>query len=236
MTHFVLAHGGWHGSWCWDAQVAALERLGHPATAVDLPTDELGAGAERYADAIAAAVSEPGRDVVVGHSLAGLAIPLVPQRVPVASLVFLASLLPEPGRSWREQLAATRPMAPWFYANALLKQGLDEQGRSTWPQDVAAELFYHDCPPAIAAAAAARLRPQSPTPVAETTPLAAFPDVTMHYIGCRDDRAVSRQWAQQAAQDRLGVEVTWIEGSHSPFLSHPDTLAELLVELAEEDR
>jgi hypothetical protein len=236
MTHFVLAHGGWHGSWCWEAEIAALERLGHRATAVDLPTDELGAGAVSYADAIAAAVREPGRDVVVGHSLAGLAVPLVPQRVPVASLVFLASLLPEPGRSWREQLAATRPMAPWFYANALLKQGLDEQGRSTWPRDVAADLFYHDCPPAVAAAAAARLRPQSPTPVAETTPLAAFPDVTMHYIGCRDDRAVSGQWAQQAVRDRLGVEVTWIEGSHSPFLSHPEMLAELLVALAVEDR
>lgn len=236
MTHFVLAHGGWHGSWCWEAEVAALERLGHCATAVDLPTDELGAGAQRYADAIAAAVREPGRDVVVGHSLAGLAVPLVPRRVPVASLVFLASLLPEPGRSWREQLAATRPMAPWFYANALPEQAIDEQGRTTWPQDVAAELFYHDCPPSVAAAAAARLRPQSPTPVAETTPLTAFPDVAMHYIGCRDDHAVSGQWAQQVARDRLGVEVTWIEGSHSPFLADPDTLADLLVALVAEDR
>jgi hypothetical protein len=156
--------------------------------------------------------------------------------VPVAALVFLASLLPEPGRSWREQLAATRPMAPWFSANALPKQGRDEQGRTTWPQDVAADLFYHDCPPPVAAAAAARLRPQSPTPIAETTPLTAYPDVAMHYIGCRDDRAVSGQWAQQAARERLGVEVTWIEGSHSPFLADPGTLAGLLVALVTEDR
>jgi hypothetical protein len=236
MTHFVLVHGGWHGAWCWEAEIAALERKGQTATAVELPSDQVGAGAEQYAEAIAAAVREPGSDVVVGHSLAGLAIPLVPGLVPVGSLVFLASLLPEPGRSWREQLAAARPMAQWFYENGLPKQERDEQGRTMWPQDVAAELFYHDCPPAVATEAAAQLRPQSPTPITETTPLAAFPDVTTHYVGCRADRAVSGGWAQQAARDRLGVEVTWMEGSHSPFLADPDALAELLTSLALEDR
>jgi hypothetical protein len=236
MTHFVLVHGGWHGAWCWEAQVAALQRRGHAATAVDLPSDDTSAGAGRYADVIAAAVREPGRDVVVGHSLAGLAIPLVPHRVPVGALVFLASLLPDPGRSWRDQLAAGRPMADWFYANGLPKQGRDEQGRSTWPPDVASELFYHDCPPEVAEAAAARLRPQSPAPITETTPLAAFPGVPAHYIGCRGDRAVSADWAEAAARARLGVDVTWIDGSHSPFLADPDGLAELFVSLTVEDR
>lgn len=236
MTHFVLVHGGWHGAWCWEAEVAALRRRGHTATAVDLPSADTGAGAERYADVIAAAVREPGRDVVVGHSLAGLAIPLVPQRVPVGALVFLAALLPDPGRSWRDQLAAGRPMADWFYANALPKQGRDEQGRSTWPPDVASELFYHDCPPAVADAAAGGLRPQSPAPITEPTPLAVFPDVPTHYIGCRDDRAVSGEWARTTARERLGVDVTWIGGSHSPFLADPDGLAGLFISLRAEDR
>lgn len=236
MTHYVLVHGGWHGAWCWEAEASALRRRGHTATAVELPSDDTSAGAERYADLIAGAVREPGRDVVVGHSLAGLAIPLVPQRVPVGALVFLASLLPDPGRSWRDQLAAGRPMAEWFYANGLPEQGRDEQGRSTWPPDVAIELFYHDCPPSVAEAAATRLRPQSPAPITELTPLAAFPDVPMHYIGCRGDRAVSADWARASARERLGVDVTWIEGSHSPFLADPDGLAELFISLRAEDR
>lgn len=228
MTHVVLVHGGWHGAWCWAAEIEALRARGHDATAVDLPSDDVTAGAEGYADVIAAAVREPGRDVVVGHSLAGLAIPLVPRRVEVGALVYLASLLPEPGRSWREQLATCRPMADWFYAEALPKQGRDEQGRSTWPRDVAAELFFHDCPPEVATAAAGRLRPQSPAPIVETTPLTAFPDVRTHYVGCRADRAVSGEWAQRAARQRLGVDVTWIDGSHSPFLADPGALADLL--------
>jgi len=231
MTHFVLVHGAWHGPWCWADQVEALRRRGHDATAVTLPSDEIGAGAAAYADVIARAVREPGRDVVVGHSLAGLAIPLVPDRVRVGALVFLASLLPDPGRSWRDQLGAGRPMADWFHAEGLPRQGRDDQGRTVWPADVATELFYHDCPPQVAAAAAARLRPQSPTPVAEPTPLTAFPDVPMHYVGCRSDRAVSGAWAAETARARLGTEVTWLDGSHSPFLADPEGLAEVLLTL-----
>lgn len=229
MTHVVLVHGGWHGPWCWADQIAALERRGHRATAVTLPSDELDAGADRYADVIAAAVREPGRDVVVGHSLAGLAIPLVPERVPVAALVFLAALLPDPGRSWKQQLGAGRPMAEWFYTEALPKQGRDEHGRSVWPVDVAVELFYHDCVPSTAEWAAAQLRPQSPAPIAETTPLTTYPDVPMHYVGCRADRAVSAAWAAETARARLGREPIWIDGSHSPFLADPDGLAEVLL-------
>jgi hypothetical protein len=228
VTHFVLVHGGWHGAWCWRTQIAALRLRGHTATAVDLPSDDLDAGTERYADVIAGAVREPGGDVVVGHSLAGLAIPLVPERVRVGALVYLAALLPDPGRSWREQLATSRPMADWFYAEGLPKQGRDDQGRSTWPPDVAADLFYHDCAPDVARTAAHLLRPQSPAPITESTPLRAFPDVPTHYIGCRNDRAVSAIWAQRTARDRLGVDVTWIGGSHSPFLADPDGLADLL--------
>jgi hypothetical protein len=229
MTHFVLVHGGWHAGWCWDEQIRALEQHGHSATAVTLPSDDLDAGAQTYADVIAGAVRTPGEDVIVGHSLAGLAIPLVAERVPVRALVFLAALLPEPGRSWREQLAAGRPMADWFYDNALPHQQRDNLGRTYWPTDIASELFFHDCPqPHVAAN---KLRPQSPTPILETTPLQQFPTIPMHYIGCRGDRAVSASWSEHTARERLGTDVAWIDGSHSPFLASPEPLADLLISL-----
>lgn len=229
MTHFVLVHGGWHGAWCWDEQIRALTARGHTATAVTLPSNDLESGAEAYADVVAEAVQTPGEDVVVGHSLAGLAIPLVPERVAIRSLVFLAALLPEPGRSWRDQLGTSRPMAQWFYDSALPHQQRDELGRTYWPEDVAAQLFFHDCPDALGAVR--MLRTQSPSPITEPTPLSKFPDVPMQYIGCRGDRAVSGSWSADAARARLGTDVTWIDGSHSPFLARPDLLADLLISL-----
>lgn len=233
MTHFVLVHGGWHGGWCWSATVDELNAFGHPATAVDLPSDQVGAGALEYARVIASAV-QPTGSVVVGHSLAGLAIPLVPAVADVAALIYLAALLPLPGRSWREQLAEFRPMAGWFTEHALPRQERDPSGRTSWPPDVAQQLFFHDCTTSSAATAAGRLRAQASTPVAERTPLTAFPPVPADYVICRDDRAVSTEWAARTAAERLGVEPKWISGSHSPFLSRPAELARLLVELAGE--
>jgi hypothetical protein len=52
-------------------------------------------------------------------------------------------------------------------------------------------------------------------------------------VVCRDDRAVSTEWAARTAAERLGVEPRWIDGSHSPFMSRPAELARLLAELAE---
>jgi hypothetical protein len=231
MTHFVLVHGGWHGAWCWTETIGALRTAGHQASAVQLPSDEVGAGAEAYADVIASAVA-PSGSVVVGHSLAGLAIPLVPARANVSALIYLAALLPEPGRSWRDQLGASRPMADWCYTNALPVQGRDEQGRTFWEPGTARDLFFHDCAPDVASGAADLLRPQAPTPVAEVTPVRAFPSVPAHYVIAREDRAVSGEWAARTAVERLGVEPTLIDGSHSPFLARPVELARLLTRLA----
>ena len=51
-------------------------------------------------------------------------------------------------------------------------------------------------------------------------------------IVCRDDRAVSPDWSRAAARELLGVEPVELPGSHSPFLSRPAELADLLVSLA----
>ena len=47
-------------------------------------------------------------------------------------------------------------------------------------------------------------------------------------IVCRDDRAINPDWVRAAAHDRLGVEATEIDGGHSPFMTRPAELAQLL--------
>jgi hypothetical protein len=53
------------------------------------------------------------------------------------------------------------------------------------------------------------------------------------YVGCRADRAVSGEWAERTARQRLGVDVTWLDGSHSPFLADPGGLGDLLSTLTQ---
>ena len=108
-----------------------------------------------------------------------------------------------------------------------------EDGSSAWLDAAAAKrCFYHDCTEEDAAWAVARLRPQSAAPRSEPWPLDAIPPVERTSILCRDERAVRPDWSRRMSRELLGVEAVELEGGHSPFLSRPRELAEVLLRLA----
>jgi pimeloyl-ACP methyl ester carboxylesterase len=88
--------------------------------------------------------------------------------------------------------------------------------------------MYGDCTEADARWAFERLRPQETAAYREPSSLAALPDVPSAYVVCAEDRIVAPAWSRRAARERLGVEPIELPGSHSPYLSRPGELAELL--------
>src|SRR5260370_38629332 len=95
--HFVLVHGAYHGAWCWDDLRAELERGGHSSSAVDLPTEDPDAGAERYVDEILHAIPRQADPVVmVGHSLGGLSLPVPASRTPTSMTIYRLAIPPRP--------------------------------------------------------------------------------------------------------------------------------------------
>ena len=221
---FALVHGGAHGAWCWERLVPELEARGHRAVAMDLPIEDESAGASRYADIVMDAVAgEPDDLVVVGHSLGGLTIPLVAERRPVGRLVFLCAAMPDPGRSFVDQWQTDPDMLGLGFADFDVEA--DNEGKLT---EMAADLFYNDCPPDVVAGAVPRLRRQAVLPVTEVTPLTSWPDVERTYVLCRDDHAIQAEWSRRTARRRLGVDPVELPGSHSPFLSRPAELADVL--------
>jgi pimeloyl-ACP methyl ester carboxylesterase len=227
--NFVLVHGAWHGSDAWDHLRVALDRRGCRSIAVDLPIEDPAVDGSGYARVIATAAATLGPEppVVVGHSMAGISIPLVPRLTRVSRLVFLAGLIPEPGRSMSEVQAREDVLGD---TSALAR---DSSGRSYWTsRDAAIGILYHDCKPALAGAAAGKLRPQARAPHAEACPLEAMPDVPTDYIVMREDRMIRPEWSRVAARERLGVEPVELGGGHSPMLANPEMLADALVALA----
>lgn len=223
--HFVLVHGAYHGAWCWDELRAELERGGHGSTAVDLPCDDPDAGAERYVDEVLHAIPKRADAVVmVGHSLAGLSIPIAASRTRTAMTIYLCGILPVPGLSFDAQHAE---MDTGFKPSRPAVGHPD--GSATWPEEGAIESYYHDCPPHIAQSAARRLRRQYWKITQEVTPLRAWPAVPAAYILCTDDRMVSRAYGILAARRQLGIDPIELPGGHSPFLSRPRVLAQTLV-------
>jgi pimeloyl-ACP methyl ester carboxylesterase len=219
----VLVHGSYHGAWCWDRLRPELERLGHRTVAVDLPISDPMAAAAEYAQAVADAIDPGTMPVVVGHSMAGLVIPLVPALRPVERLVFLAAFIAAPAKSANEQRGAE----PIDGRVPLKAVEFEDLGNDVWKvgPNTATELFFHDADATTAAWAIARLRPQCYRVMNEPSPLTAWPSVASDSIVCRDDRALNPDWVRDAARRRLGVEAVEIDGGHSPFMTRPAELA-----------
>jgi pimeloyl-ACP methyl ester carboxylesterase len=205
-----------------------LDRLGHRSIAVDLPCDDATATFDTYADVIAEVIAgEPEDIVVVGHSLAGLTIPLVASRAAVGRMVFLCALVASPGISFLQQLETEPDMLFPRYEAGL--RGPDERNRTQWVDfEVAREVFFADCEQTDARWAFDHLRPQGRSAYSQPCALDSLPDVPMTYVLCRDDALVNPAWSRRAATERLAVEPVVLPGSHSPFLSRPAELAEVL--------
>jgi pimeloyl-ACP methyl ester carboxylesterase len=179
-----------------------------------------------------------GGDVLVGHSGGGYDITLAADAAPerVGHLVYLAAGLPLEGRPLVEATGGARDehddIAQLNETIAPDALRMTEDGRLEWVDRKAARaLFYHDCDEATVDWAFARLTPAPPGILVEPVSLPRFwpAALSRSYIICREDRALPFASAMNTAR-RLGVVPLSIAGSHSPFLTRPGELAELLVQ------
>jgi len=241
---FVLIHGGFHGAWCWSRTIPELEKLGHTALAIDLPghglrRDERSTLADRRGAILE--VLEPG-DVLVGHSGGGYDISLAADAAPetVGHLVYLAAGLPLEGRPVLAATGGASEAADDGGARVTRLMGNEAMTRFTRPnargrmecvdKDLAGDFFYHDCDPATVDWAFAQLTPAPTEFLPETVSIPRFwaAQPPRSYIRCLEDCAKPLAMSHEVVR-RLGVEPLAIAGSHSPFLSRPAELAELLV-------
>ena len=101
-------------------------------------------------------------------------------------------------------------------------------------REASLEVFYHDVEPSLARQAAARLRPfqKAGYAVIETDAVAAWRTIPTTYVVCTEDRMIHPDTQREMAA-AAGAEVIEWRSSHSPFLSHPDLVADLVSRYAE---
>ena len=234
---FVLVHGAWHGAWCWEQVERHLEDRGAASVAVNLPgrAGDTQSVAEltldSYVDHVVAAIdASPEPVVLVGHSLGGLVISQTAERVPdkISSLVYLCAMLLQDGQSTID--ASVNDPDSQLMANISLDEGA---ATSSVTGPAVRDLFYGDCSAAASANAIRLLVPEpvgpASTPVHVTA--ARWGSVPRSYILCTQDRAISPA-TQRAMIASVGVDrVLEMESSHSPFISQPEELAALLIDL-----
>ena len=216
----LLVPGSWHGAWAYDDVRAGLAERGLAARAIDLPSND-GGGLADDAAAVRGALDEIGPAVVVGHSYGGIAVSEGAAEAPQAiALVYLCAFMLDVGESLLDAMRHELP--PWL--------AVDPEAGTCRPER-AEEVLFGDCSGEQARDAAARLVPQSLTALATPQTAAAWRALPSSYLICDLDRAVPPA-AQEAMSARAGT-VEHVHSSHSPFLSHPDVVVDLIARAAQ---
>ncbi len=224
MSLFCLVHGSTQNASGWAMLVPELQRRGHRAICVNLPTDEPEASGTRYAQVIAEALRNPTEaPIVVAHSVSGVFLPLLPTYCSVSRMVFLAAFVPQIGKSPMEQLQANPEM---FWPDWIGKD-------PTKDDTVAVRYLFHDCDPETTAwALTTRSLMQARRVLTETCLLRSWPDVPASYILCRGDRTLRPDFWREQVRKQLGIDPIELAGGHCPHVSRPGELADVLNGLA----
>ena len=231
MRTIVLVHGAWHGAWCWAKQQAELGRRGLTSLAVDLP----GHGAstlprgDLYGDAahVAQVLDRITGDVVlVGHSYGGVVITeAAAAATNVAHLVYLTALCLDVGETARSSMADI----PTSDLGAVMRINREDR-TSTADLTLAVGALYGDCDANEVAAALPRLTPQPLATMTQPIRTASWRTIPSTYIACTEDCALPIELQRRlAARCTTTVE---LPAHHSPFLSMPGAVADVLEPLA----
>ena len=159
------------------------------------------------------------RDVtLVGHSLGGLTIlrvaDLIPERI--SRLVFIASPVPEAGRSVAEFVSGVFPNDP---------ETLERGPSPEW----AAELFASDLDAERAHWLLTRLCPEAPSLLTTAVDLAGLDQpIPRFYVRTSFDHACPTELQDRSIRNLQPVDVIAMDAGHSVMVSAPAALAEAL--------
>jgi pimeloyl-ACP methyl ester carboxylesterase len=208
MATYVLIHGAGSDSWYWHLVAPQLQALGHEVIAVDLPCADDAAGFDDYVNTVVDAIGDRRDVILVAQSLAGFTAPVVCTRVPVALLILVAAMVPQPGE----------PAGEWW-ANT------GHQFPDPFDPEV---VFTHDLSPELKQASRLHAKEQSGTFFEKPWPLEAWPDVPTRFVLCRHDRFFPADFQRRVVRERLGIVPDEMDGGHLPALARPNELVQRL--------
>lgn len=230
----VLVHGSSHGAWCWD-DVLPLAPKG--SIAVDLPhrggqQGPMRPTLDQYATHVLASAHDAGleRFVVVGHSMAGMLLPLVAHEDPagVGGCIYVSALVAHPGEC--AFTTASPRVGPVLRAAAKVSRA-----KVASPGRLGTRLLCNDLPVATRAGVRDKLCAEPLSVVTERvdTTCLDVPKVPTAYVHLLRDRTVPLR-RQRALADRLGehCQRAEIDAAHDVMLSRPRELAGVLTVLS----
>ena len=220
---FLLVHGAWHGSWCWERLGSVLDERGITWAALDLPSsnsEDPRIDLDADVRALRHFSVERGPVVLVAHSYGGAVVAeATPKLSELRGIVYLAALVPRLGQSAGEVTREYGRRSP--LDDAIIR----EDGQLRLDPVPASLALYGDCDSETREWAINKVTSQ--TLASFRTPRTSENiAVASTYVICQRDQAIMPEVQEQIAQ--RCDDIVEFDSDHSPFLSHANELADLL--------
>jgi pimeloyl-ACP methyl ester carboxylesterase len=217
----VLVHGLFADGSSWSSVIAPLQHVGLNVTSVQNPLTTLSeavAATERVLD------RQVGPTVLAGHSFSGMMVSQAGIHPNVSALVYVAARAPDAGEDY-PLLAKAFPTPP---ASAGIVFDGDE-GRLT--ETAFLRDFAGDVPAAQAKVLYAVQEPFHKELLAGKTTVAAWRTKPSFYAVSSEDRTINPDLERFMAK-RMAAKTIELNASHLSLISHPNAIANLILEAA----
>jgi pimeloyl-ACP methyl ester carboxylesterase len=221
-SNIILVHGAWADGSSWAKIIPLLTAKGKAVAAVQLPLTSFEADVAAVRRAIALT---DGDIVLVGHSYAGAVIGEAGNDPKVTRLVYIDAFAPDAGES-AGSLFAQFEAAP---LGAEIRP--DAEGFLKLTPKGITDLFAQDLDAAEQAVLYATQGPINGAALGGVLTQAAWRTRPVFYLIGENDQAIL-QTDQERMAARMNAAVAHVPSSHVPMLSHPDVVANFIVQAA----
>jgi pimeloyl-ACP methyl ester carboxylesterase len=239
MKTFVLVHGAWQAPYVWATVEHQLTSAGQKVIIVELPAhgdDTTFPGRvsiNAYRDKVIAAMSGvKGKVMLIGHSMGGVVVTAVAEKVPdqIEKLIYIGAFVPASGQSLFD-LAATDKQS--LLGPAIVPS--KDQLTLDVVHDSIVNIFCQDATPAVQELMLKNYRPEPAIPFTNKVTLTAanYGRVDKYYIHTLLDHAIGLD-LQHSMVAAAKISRTYnLNTGHSPFLSQPSEVTKLLLSITQ---
>lgn len=230
---YVLVHGAWADESAWGfvrnqlAVHANVEVVNLPAHGAD-NTYGVGIGLNNYVKAVTDVINkQPGKVILVGHSMAGMIISQVAENLPnkIEKLIYVSAYLPRNGESASGITNAflnNKPIEAFEFNNDYSLVSLKKEAIAT--------VVCDDCPPYMKETLVKYHRAEPVKGLNDKVNLTSkFASVPKYYISTKNDMAVPYALQQQMIKANGTVKKVYeMNTSHLPFVVQPEAFLKIL--------
>lgn len=217
----VLVHGAWSDGSSWEAVIGSLQEQDMKVVAAPIPLTSLSEDAAALRRTIA---RTQGPLIVAGHAYAGAVIATA-NNERVRALVYVAALAPDEGETVAEVFYKDEPHpeAPQLAPDA--------DGFIWMPDAGFDRAFAQNATAEQMALSKVVQRPISLKSIQEPAPAPAWKSKPTWYLLAEEDRMINPK-TQQFMADRMRATVRSHAVDHTPLLTAPDKVVDIIVEAA----